>query len=147
MNDFPCVVEIDAKELLREKNLKATPQRLAVLHVLHSSSRYMETDEIHEKVKRFLPRTGLATIYRTLESFADIGLIVRIHFKDGCHHYAITPEGHGHYLICTQCRKTVELDECPFDDYMEKMAEKSGFRVNRHFVQLYGQCRECDHSQ
>jgi len=146
MDSFPCSVEIDAKEILRGKNLKATPQRLAVLHVLHSSRRYMETEEIHEKVREILPRTGLATIYRTLESFADIGLIVRIHFKDGCHHYTITPEGHGHYMICTECKKTMEFEECPFDKFVEKVAKRTGFSINRHFVQLYGQCGKCRQS-
>lgn len=143
MAKFPCRVEHDAREILRDKNLKATPQRLAVLHVLHESSRYMDINTIHGRVRDILPRTGLATIYRTLEMFADIGLVVRIHFEDGCHSYAVSNGGHEHFMVCTNCSRILDFEDCPLESFVESITETTGFRVNRHFVQLFGECAEC----
>lgn len=143
MTDFPCDIEAKASKLLKEHNLKSTPQRLAVLHVLHTSRSYMESTDIHEKVKRFLPQTGLATIYRTLECFEEIGLVARVYFNEGCHYYSISGEYGGHHMICTYCNKVKELKECFVEEYSSSITKKTGFRVRTHFLQLYGQCSEC----
>lgn len=143
MYDFPCKVEIEAKELLKRRGLKATPQRLAVLHVLHTNPGYMETREIHECVRELLPKTGLATIYRTLECLSDIGLTVRLHLRDGCQHYSVSDGGRAHFMVCTDCKSVVELDKCYIDKHLNSINLDTGFRVNSHFLQLYGQCSEC----
>lgn len=143
MSHFPCEKEIDAKEILKEKGLKSTPQRLAVLHVLHESANYLSINEILEKTKQILPNTGLATIYRTLDVLTEIGLISRVHFEDGCHAYAYSSDSHGHHIICTTCNKIMDFEECPFEGYMENLSKRTGFKIKDHFLQLLGECNEC----
>ena len=146
MSHFPCAKEMDAKEVLKEKGLKSTPQRLAELHVLHESSKYLTINDILDKTKKILPNTGLATIYRTLDILVDIGLITRLHFEDGCHTYAYSSDSHGHHIVCTSCNKILDFAECPFEDYIENLSSKTGFKIKNHFLQLFGECSECNGS-
>lgn len=143
MSHFPCIKEQNLRSLLRNKGLKATPQRLAVLHVLHESTKYLEIGDILNKTKKILPKTGLATIYRTLEILGELELVKKIHLQDGCHSYAISPEGHGHHMVCTTCNKVVDFEDCPFEGYLESIKQETGFKIQNHFLQLFGECNEC----
>ncbi len=143
MTEFPCAREQRAKALLKEKGLKSTPQRLAVLHVLHESTGYLSINDILEKTKHLTPRTGLATIYRTLDIFVEIGLATRVHFQSGSSFYVHSDHTHNHQIICTICNKTMDFSECPFEDYLEDLSSRNGFKMHKHLFQIYGECNDC----
>jgi Fur family ferric uptake transcriptional regulator len=131
------------KTLFHKRGLKCTPQRLAVLGILQESSSHFSIIEIHKKVKKALPGTGLATVYRALEALVDLGLIVRIHLEDGCHSYTVAPIGHQHSIVCVGCNRVMDFAECPIEDVLGKLSRQTGFTIQKHFLQLYGRCRTC----
>lgn len=133
----------ELKDYFHEKGLKCTPQRLAVLKVLQDTRAYLSINTIHLRVKELLPDTGLATVYRSLETLVDLDLAVKVHLEDGCHSYAIAPEGHRHPIVCTDCNKVIEFAECPLEDLSKKISKETGVQINTHFLQLFGKCREC----
>ena len=130
-------------DIFHAKRLKCTPQRLSVLKVLEESESYLSINTIHTRVKELLPGTGLATVYRSLETLVDLGLVVKVHLEDGCHSYAVAPEGHSHPIVCTECNKVIEFAECPLDKISEKLSKDTGIQIRNHFLQLFGRCREC----
>lgn len=133
----------EIKEIFRQKGLKCTPQRLALIKVLQDSNGYLSITRIHKKVKEILPETGLATVYRSLEILEELNLAVKVHLEDGCHSYALAPEGHRHPIVCTDCSKVIEYTECPMEDLSKKISKETGVQINTHFLQLFGKCREC----
>ena len=133
----------EIKSMFHDRGFKCTPQRLAVLKVLQDTSAYLSINTIHLKVKEFLPDTGLATVYRSLETLVDLNLVVKVHLEDGCHSYVIAPEGHRHPIVCTDCNKVIEFAECPLDDLSKQISEDTGIQINTHFLQLFGKCKEC----
>ena len=133
----------DLKTVFHQSRLKCTPQRLAVLKVLQDSAAHLSINTIHKNVKDLLPGTGLATVYRALETLADLNLIVKVHLEDGCHSYAVAPEGHRHPIVCTECNKVIEFAECPLDKLSEKLSNDTGVQIQNHFLQLFGKCKEC----
>ncbi len=135
---------IELKDFFHEKGLKCTPQRLAVLKVLQDTQAYHSINTIHLKVKELLPDTGLATVYRSLETLVDLDLAVKVHLEDGCHSYAIAPEGHKHPIVCTDCNKVIEFADCPLEDLSNKISKDTGVEINTHFLQLFGKCAECE---
>ncbi|MDE0291494.1 MAG: Fur family transcriptional regulator [Candidatus Dadabacteria bacterium] len=141
--DFECTQESYAREVLREKGLKSTAQRLAVVHVLHTSGKSLSVGEIHDRVKDMLGTTGLATIYRTLEMFEDLGIVKRLHFPYGRHGYVFSQGEHVHHMVCVDCGGVFDFPECPVESFDYASIEKQGFRVKNHFVQLFGQCLKC----
>ena len=133
----------EIKEFFHQKGLKCTPQRQAVLKVLQESKSYLSINKIHSNVKELLPETGLATVYRSLETLVELNLVVKVHLEDGCHSYAIAPEGHRHPIVCTDCNSVIEYTECPMEDLSKKISEQTGVQINTHFLQLFGKCKEC----
>lgn len=133
----------DLKAIFHAKRLKCTPQRLAVLKVLKESGAYLSINMLDKKVKELLPGTGLATVYRALETLEELHLVVKVHLEDGCHSYAVAPEGHRHPIVCTECSKVIEFAECPLDKLSEKLTKDTGVLIQNHFLQLFGKCREC----
>ncbi len=131
------------KDIFNKRGLRCTPQRLAVLKVLHDTQVYLSISAIHSKVKEILPYTGLATVYRSLETLVSLRLAVKVHLDDGCHSYAIAPQGHCHPILCTECNRVVEFAECPLEDLSNRISEKTGVQIDTHFLQLFGKCEEC----
>ncbi len=133
----------EIREFFHEKGLKYTPQRQAVLKVLQESKSYLSINKINKKVKELLPGTGLATVYRSLETLVELNLVVKVHLEDGCHSYVIAPEGHRHPIVCTDCSRVIEYTECPMEDLSKKLSKDTGILIQNHFLQLFGKCKEC----
>jgi len=133
----------EIKEIFHDKGLKCTPQRQAVLKVLQESKSYLSINKINKNVKELLPGTGLATVYRSLETLVELNLVVKVHLEDGCHSYAIAPEGHRHPIVCTDCNRVIEYTECPMEDLSKKLTKDTGILIQNHFLQLFGKCKDC----
>ena len=133
----------DIRNIFHERGLKFTPQREAVLKVLKDSRAYLSINRIHGRVKELLPGTGLATVYRSLETLVDLELAVKVHLEDGCHSYALAPEGHRHPIVCTDCSKVIEYTECPIENLSKKVSKDTGIPIQNHFLQLFGKCEDC----
>jgi Fur family ferric uptake transcriptional regulator len=131
------------KTFFHKQGLKCTPQRLVVLSVLKESQKFFSIMEIHKSVKKILPGTGVATIYRALETLIDLGLVIRVHLEDGCQSFAVAPIGHHHPIVCIGCKRVVDFAECPIEAISGKLSRKTGFTIQNHFLQLFGKCRAC----
>ncbi len=79
------------KEMLREKGLKVTNQRILVLEVLADHrDKHLTAEDIYELVVRGdYPEIGLATVYRTVQLLLEMQLVDRINLDDGCARYEI----------------------------------------------------------
>ena len=115
------------KEMLREKGLKVTNQRILVLEVLADHrDKHLTAEDIYELVREDYPEIGLATIYRTVQLLLEMQLVDRINLDDGCARYEIgeffdgEERHHHHHLICRTCGKII-----PFkDDLLENLEDK-----------------------
>lgn len=137
-------------QLLREKGLKVTQQRLTVLEAVASCpEEHLTAEEIYDLVKVGCPDIGLATVYRTIQLFAGLHLIDRVNFDDGFVRYEIGSTAecgqrhHHHHLICMKCGKVASFQEDLLEGLEAKIAETTGFHVVNHEVKLYGCCKEC----
>ena len=129
--------------VFKGKGLKCTPQRIAVFKVIEDSKTHLSIERIHKEVKNFLPNVGLATVYRTLDSLIDLGLIEKVHLEDGCHSFTSTLSGHRHALVCKVCDQIVEYEDWPLEAIKEQVSRKTGFKIDNHYLQLFGTCSEC----
>ena len=138
------------RQMLKEKGLKVTNQRLLVLEVLaENRDRHMTAEDIYEMVKEDYPEIGLATIYRTVQLLLEMQLVDRISLDDGCVRYEIGEPGaglgkhHHHHLICKTCGKILPFHDDLLDELEGRIEEETGFHVLDHELKLDGQCREC----
>lgn len=138
------------KELLREKGLKVTNQRLLVLEVLADHrDKHLTAEDIYELVKEDYPEIGLATIYRTVQLLLEMQLVDRISLDDGCARYEIGESGagegkhHHHHLICRTCGKVVPFRDDLLEELERHIEKETGFHVLDHELKFFGMCREC----
>lgn len=136
--------------LLRERGLKVTNQRIGVLETLASyPDKHLTAEEIYDKVKQEYPEIGLATVYRTVQLLLELHLIDKINLDDGCVRYEIahleggTTKHHHHHLVCLSCGNVFSFEDDLLEQLEDEIKKKLDFRVVDHEVKLYGYCREC----
>ncbi len=86
---------------------------------------------------------GRVTVYRTLELLQKLELVRQLHSEDGCHAYAPTQHEHGHHIICQRCRRAVEFAGCDISAVVATVETQTGFRVQNHWLELFGLCPDC----
>ncbi|KAF0151988.1 MAG: Fe2+/Zn2+ uptake regulation protein [Ignavibacteria bacterium] len=104
---------------LKDSNLKVTPQRLAVLDALNSLNNHPTAEKIKEFVVKYHPSIAVGTIYKTLESFVEKGLVKKVKTERDVMRYDAILENH-HHLYC----EDTEHIEDFFDDNLDKMLEQ-----------------------
>ena len=138
------------ERLLREKGLKVTAQRTAVLSALsREADSHLTAEEIYELVKVKSPEIGLATVYMTIQLLLELKIIDRIYLDDGYvryelgHVYEDEDSHHHHHLICVKCGRVMSFQGDLLEEFEKRMEEKTGFQIQDHDVKLYGYCTDC----
>lgn len=137
------------KNLLRNKGLKVTSQRLLVLEIMaEHPGEHLTAEKIYDLVRVSCPEMGLATVYRTVQLLSDLHLIDKVSFDDGIARYELGEEGsdtrhHHHHAICLECGKVISFEDDLLEQLEQTLKDRIGFEVVDHEVKLYGYCREC----
>jgi Fur family transcriptional regulator, zinc uptake regulator len=128
---------------LRDKGYKITPQRRVILEALLQSE-HPTALEVLACVRNVFPEMSLDTVYRNLNMLTDVGITNLVNLRGGeAIRFEMERGKHHHHLVCLKCGTAVCLDYCPIDDKDQRAAEKHGFKLVGHAVELYGYCREC----
>lgn len=135
--------ETNLRELLHQAGYKATPPRLAVLKVLHEIEKPVSAPELVKKMQRL--KIDSVTVYRTLTSFKESGLVRQIDFQHGVSYYELAPEREHHHVVCVKCDRVEDVGECCVASDMHANAlRQSGFaQINQHALEFFGICQSC----
>jgi Fur family zinc uptake transcriptional regulator len=132
-------MEVDsALKLLKDHGYKFTDKREMILEIFFNEERYMPAREI----RSLMPTLSFDTIYRNLSILEDLGILEATEFQgEKQYRFSCSSEDHHHHhLICTKCKKTIQLDMCP----MEILKDMAGdFKVTGHKFEIYGYCPDC----
>jgi Fe2+ or Zn2+ uptake regulation protein len=132
----------ELRTLLRKAGQKATPQRLAVLSTLKQASGHLTAGQILTAAGSVYAALDQSTVYRTLVSAEQAGLVVR--FTNGTEdaEFEWVREQH-HHLICDLCGRISTLDESALDELGRVVFDASGFTVKLSHLAVRGVCRDC----
>ena len=130
------------EQLLSERGLRPTRQRVAVLGALASRDD-ATAQQIHALLAAEGERVGLATVYRTLAWLAENGVVDTLNHRRGEACYRLCGEGHHHHLVCSGCHRVVELGDCALDPWLADLAAEHGFTLEAHTVEATGLCPGC----
>ena len=122
---------------------RPTPQRLAVLEALGSVDDFRSAQEVHEILSTSGSSVGLATVYRTLQLYADTGDVDVLRREDGEAIYRRCSETHHHHLVCRSCGATVEVEGPTVERWTTAMAADHGFTDVSHTLEIFGTCASC----
>ena len=129
---------------LREHNLPATAQRLAIADVVLGTDRHLSAEDVSRELLAQGARAGTATVYRTLEVLVRSGLVVERDFGEGFKRYeASRGIPHHEHLLCTVCGKVTEFRDERLERMTTLLAEAHDFSRQRHRLVIYGLCGNC----
>ena len=137
----PIVAELG--ERLAARGRRPTAQRLVVLESLRRSARTLTAQELYDQLRRTHPLLGRATVFRALDSLVEAGLAQRFERPGHVYAYAACSAQHHHHLVCTQCDRTIEVDEASIGHLVAGLAREHGFTVDHASLDFYGRCRRC----
>ena len=122
--------------------LKNTKSRSEILGLLKKENTPLTANEIFEKL--MIKKITLSTIYRTLETFTQKGIIKKEIQQSGTAVYFLLPQEHCHILECKKCHNTIKLKYCPYDRVNNKIKKETDFQVDEDNVVIYGLCKDCN---
>ena len=129
---------IDLEQLCADKGLRITEQRRTIARVLSESEDHPDVEQLHLRSAAIDPGISIATVYRTVRLFEDAGILDRHDFGDGRARYEAAPESHHDHLIDVESGKVVEFVDPELEALQKQIAEKLGYRLVDHRMELYG---------
>lgn len=126
-------------KLLKEKQIKITPQRLEILKYLDEHRTHPTVDEIYSELKEKNPSLSKTTVYNSVETLNEHGIIQSLTISGSELRYDFKHDMHHHFL-CKKCGEIIDIDvECP---NLGKMLE-CGHEVEEVHGYFKGTCKKC----
>jgi len=124
----------------RDSGLKLTPQRLAILEYLDGNKEHPSAEDVYKTVSKKFPTMSLATVYNTLMTLKQRGLVRELTMDPVKMRFDPQPTPH-HHLICMDCRKIIDIHTRLRINLPEM--EREGFEIVGNHIEFYGRCPKC----
>lgn len=128
----------DLVSRLRGSGKRVTPERVLLLRILEQHA-HLDAEEIYRIAQADLPQIGLATVYRTLTLFKELGIVRTTDLGENHCHYEVRSEDHIH-LVCSACGRITDI---PMPSAVGRAARDQGFSVTRTHFEIFGTCQSC----
>ena len=128
----------DIENKCKEKGVRLTDQRKLIAKIMSESESHPDVDELHKKVSKFDSKISIATVYRTVKLFEEEGIIAKHDFKGKKARYEELSESHHDHLIDVNTGEIVEFVDEEIEILQKKVAEKLGYKLIDHKLELYG---------
>ena len=120
------------------KGVKLTDQRKIIAKVMSESNDHPDVDELYNRVSRLDSKISIATVYRTVKLFEEAGILAKHDFKGGKARYEEMSESHHDHLIDIKTGEIIEFVNDEIEILQKKVAEKYGYELVDHKLELYG---------
>lgn len=134
--------ELEAR--LRQRGLKLTRPRKAVLEILRNHHHPISVQELHSRLPA--GQCDLATAYRLMHSLEHAGIVRSYDFGDKVTRFELLREHveeHHHHLVCVRCSGVVEIEECAIAELERALGDRHGFQAVSHRLEFFGICPVC----
>jgi Fur family ferric uptake transcriptional regulator len=129
---------IDIEAICAERGLRITEQRRVIARVLSESTDHPDVEKLHDRAVALDPGISIATVYRTVRLFEEAGILDRHDFGDGRARYEAAPEAHHDHMIDVESGKVLEFVDPELEALQRQIAERLGFRLVDHRMELFG---------
>lgn len=128
--------------ILREKGFKATPQRLAVYDALSSTKSHPNAEMLYNMLQPSYPTMSLATVYKTMDIFAELGLIQVLNVGEDSYRYDAETASHPH-IRCIECNRVDDIFDFQAEGLMSEVGAQIGYQLTGRQLYFFGRCPEC----
>jgi Fur family transcriptional regulator, ferric uptake regulator len=131
-----------AVELLRSQGMRMTPQRIAIVDEIMTTSGYLTPPKVIERVQARVPGVSAATVYRTLERLEELGVLAHVHLERGMGYHQVARTQHAH-LVCSACGAEQEIPRLALQRLERSLERAYGFRPDFSHHPISGLCSRC----
>ncbi len=129
---------------LREAGHKLTNARLTVLNVLENNDGHLTSAEVLDQVDQIDPSIGRASVFRTLDLLTSLSIIRPTYMNSSMTPtYVLMPDGHHHHIVCTNCNRIIEFENCGLGSIAAELEERLHVKLTGHLLEFYGLCDKC----
>ena len=125
-------------ERCEASGLRLTEQRRTIAAVLEDADDHPDVEELYARASAVDPRISLATVYRTVKLFEEAGILEKLDFRDGRARYEDAERDHHDHLIDLHSGAVIEFVDEEIEALQERIAEKLGYELKGHRLELYG---------
>jgi len=127
-------------EILRQHNLKATPQRLEITNALYTNG-HISIENLYDVMLKKFSSISLATIYKNINLMLEASFIQEVKIPHEKSVYELTKETHSH-IICDSCGEIMDID-LDLDSVISNASQTSHYKINKSDLVLSGTCKNC----
>ena len=129
---------------LREAGHKLTNARLTVLNVLENNDGHLTSAEVLDQVDKIDSSIGRASVFRTLDLLTSLSIIRPTYMNSSMTPtYVLMPDGHHHHIVCTNCNRIIEFENCGLGAIAAELEERLHVKLTGHLLEFYGLCDKC----
>ena len=120
------------------KGVKLTDQRKIIAKVMSEAQDHPDVNELYNRASKIDPKISIATVYRTVKLFEEVGILAKHDFKGSKARYEELNEGHHDHLIDIKTGEIIEFVDEDIEKLQKKVADKYGYTLVDHKLELYG---------
>jgi Fur family ferric uptake transcriptional regulator len=120
-----------------------TTQRSLLLELIRQADRHLDAGELYRRARAKEPRISLATVYRNLKLFKELGMIAENNLGETHSHYEIKGTTEHHHLVCLGCGQVVEFDSPLIAEAIAGIQHEKGFDITLAQLKMEGYCPKC----
>ncbi len=133
------------EDRLREAGLRVTEQRARVLDILHRRGSHLDAEEIYAAARQEDANVSLATVYRTVRTLRQAGLVEHRYFGPAHdhEHYEATGRPEHYHFTCVGCGRVFEFESPPVERLLQDLARRNHWQIHGAIFTLEGRCADC----
>lgn len=129
--------------VLKEKKIKLTQERKAILQVLEKSSLPLSPFDLYKSLSKSDNKINLTTVYRNLEMLEGLSLVKRLGYDRNSFNYELAVNRpHHHHVVCNKCGKVEDLTSFS-EKFDQEVTKKTAFKIEGHNLEFTGRCPAC----
>lgn len=132
----------DVIAVLREHGLRMTPQRRAIVAEIMRTQGHISPTALARRVQGEMPGVNASTIYRTLTTLEEVGVLAHAHLEGGAEYHRAEEAGHVH-LTCSSCGSEDDLSIDEANALVELIERHHGFEPDLTHFAISGLCADC----
>jgi Fur family ferric uptake transcriptional regulator len=133
---------------LKKAGLKVTLPRIKILQILENApAHHLSAEDVYRILVESNEDIGLATVYRVLTQFEQAGLVIRHNFEEGHSVFELDFGSHHDHLVCVKCSRVEEFVDPIIEQRQQDIADKAGYMITDHSLNIYGICLGCQASK
>ena len=141
MNANPIV------EALDRAGYRLTAPRRAVAELITENDGHFIAADLASAARRRRIGVSRASLFRTLDLLAELGIVERLDLPSGDHAYVPCAPVHHHHVICSRCGRTLDVEDCGLSEVVAEISRRSGYLIQAHRLEMFGLCHHCQASK